>query len=157
EAAVEGVEVLETTDVSVVDADDGEEVAAETTVAETPELDEAAAVESIGAAAALLPSRTPAAVDPDGQAFDDAQPAEEADGPGPKLRRTRARRKVDPAETAPESTPEPEVFEQATKPNRTRTRRKPADEPAAAEPVAEAAEPVAEEAPAPKPRRTRRR
>jgi hypothetical protein len=156
EAAVEGVEVVETTDVELVGDGDGDEGA----VVETPELDEEAAVESIGAAAALLPSRAPAAVDPDGEGFDDAQPAEEADVPAPRPKRTRTRRK---AESAPAPEPEAAVDEapaEEPKPKRRRrTKAQIAAEAAEAETnVVTKAEVVAEEAPAekPKPKRTRR-
>jgi hypothetical protein len=161
EAAVEGVEVVETTDVELVEDDDGDEGS----VDETPQLDEEAAVESIGAAAALLPSRAPAAVDPDGEAFDDAQPAEEADVPAPKPKRTRTRtrKKAEPA-PAPEAEAVAEEPAEEAKPKPKRTRRTKAQiaaEAAEAETnVVTKAEVVAEEPPAeeakPKPKRTRR-
>jgi hypothetical protein len=157
EAAVEGVEVVETTDVELVEDDDGDEGS----VDETPQLDEEAAVESIGAAAALLPSRAPAAVDPDGEAFDDAQPAEEADVPAPKPKRTRTRTRKK-AEPAPAPEAEAAAEEPKPKPKRTRrTKAQIAAEAAEAETnVVTKAEVVAEEPPAeeakPKPKRTRR-
>jgi hypothetical protein len=163
EAAVEGVEVLETTDVELVDDDAGDDV--EGAVEETPQLDEEAAVESIGAAAALLPSRAPAALDPDGEAFDDAQPAEEADVPAPKPKRTRTRtrKKAEPVPAPePEAAAEEPAEEPKPKPKRTRrTKAQIAAEAAEAETnVVTKAEVVAEEAPAeeakPKPKRTRR-
>ncbi len=178
EPAAEGVEVLETTDVELVDDDDDalESGAAEETaepIAEAPpELDEAAAAEAISAAAALLPGRTSAPlVDADGEAFDDAQPAE-AEGPQAKPKRTRAPRKKPQEEpaVAAEEAPKPKrtraprktaaatpavdepVAEEAPKPKRTRAPRKKADPETN---VVAKAEVVAEEAPEPKPKRTR--
>jgi len=154
EAAVEGVEVLETTELETTEAEAPEGEASEA-------VEEQDAVEAIGAAAALLPGRDapdePAPiVDADGEGFDDAEPAESAGAPDaeaepeekpkPKRRRTTRKKAEEPAPEAEAAEPE-----EKPKPKR-RTTRKKAEEPA---PEAEAAEP--EEKPKPKRRTTRKK
>jgi len=185
EAAVEGVEVLETTELETTEggpAGEGEEATVEAAAeAGGEQADEQDAVEAIGAAAALLPGREapdqPPLVDADGEVFDDAEPAEAAaepdpepeEKPKPKRRRTTRKKAAEPAPEEPrpeeaqaetsESEAEAEA-EEKPKPKRRTTRRKKAEEPAPeAEADAEAApaEPQAEEAPKPKRRRTTRK
>jgi hypothetical protein len=174
EAAVEGVEVLETTELETTDGETAGEGAEATVKAGGEQADEQDAVEAIGAAAALLPGREapdqPPLVDADGEVFDDAEPAEAAaepelepepeETPKPKRRRTTRKKAEEPApepeepqaETAPAEA-EPAAAEAEEKPKRRTTRRKKAD----ADAEAAAAEPQAEEKPKPRRRTTRKK
>ena len=163
EAAVESTELLETTTTEETEAEEAEEATeANAPAAKAPQpVDDAQAVESIGAAAALLASRDAAPlVDADGAGLDDAQPAE-AEAPeaeeAPKPKRRRApRKKAEPESVGEaEAAPQAEVEEASeAKPKRRRAPRKKAEPESVGE--AEAApQAEVEEASEAKPKRTR--